>query len=170
MLFTFVLIATIASSLLATTPLCNFTQPDTEDPDTLELAKIDLLKCQMELNAKQHRETLAAIKEIGTKTRTKTSRLSISDVLVTICVTSITLYVLRLLCRTVWYVLIHRFDNLAELMVLGQSCGTTIGLNGPSYANIQEYRTRLKTPWIVTCYKCCRCRGRTQGDEVIELP
>jgi hypothetical protein len=141
---------------------CNVTTVDEDDPITLELAKLDAIRCQIEASRQQHLETLAAITGIKNMIPRPTN---MYDVLL-YCFSSIfivTLFSQALRC--VYYYTLIRSDRIASVLWLVKQCPTT-DIRSPSPAELAEFRIHLSKPVLAYCM-CCL--GRTVGrmDEMI---
>lgn len=161
---TFTILLTIYACCTALSLLrCNMTTVDEDDPTTIQLAQLDAIKCQMELTAANHRETLQAISDVSKKIPRSTNGY---DVLLYCFSSFFGLISIHQILKCVWYFTLMRVDFPAVVCWSIQRCPTN-DFRYPNPQELEEYRNRLSTPW--SAYLCNCCFRKRRADERIEM-
>lgn len=158
----FTILYVFAFALISSAFVCNYTNVDENDPETVQLAQLDAIKCLIVAAKQQHAETLSAISSIAQRIPRPTN---FNDVIITIFSSFLGLFIISQVVRSAWYYALVNFDALVELNVSGRRC-MRFDIRPTTPEDIMEFRNNLKPPLLsYVCWCCCR---RPRND-VVEM-
>lgn len=142
-------------ALAVCTSPCNETAVDESEPHTIELAKLQIIRCQLETMQAQ----LSVLEAIRSDTVNIERPTNIYDVLNSYFLSFISLMVLGLLTKLIRYYLIQKSDTYAMLSVMCRRC-LELNFRSITTSDLEEYRQNTSPPIILyACTICCRKRS-----------
>lgn len=163
---------------------CNITPIDIGDPNSVAIAQLDTIKCQILTSQIQHADTLEAIKHVSNLTSKNqqlivdaiariapASSLSVTGAVIYTLVTALIILFLKLLCSVVWYVIIQRFDSVAECVLYSEYLWARWRdpHNPVNMRTLEEFRTSRPVPILLVFIKCCACKQLPDRRDVYEM-
>lgn len=169
---------TVIVAVVYASKVCNIPRSDPDDPVSIQVAQLELIKCQIAAskdqalvaleNAKlQHSETLAAIKDVSKKIPRATN---IYDLLIYIFSSLLVSFIMFQALKCAWYYAKIKSDGIAIWCILVSRCVVRGPLNIgnlPDPSELEAYRDNLSPP--LSAYLCLCCCKRKPRAEVIEI-
>lgn len=174
----FFLYITVAVAVIYASKVCDIPRSSPDDPISIQLAQLELIKCQIDAsrdqaiialeNAKlQHSETLSAINDVSKKIPRATN---IYDLIIYIFSSLFGSFVMFHALKCAWYFTKLKSDGIAVWCILVNRCVDGGPLNMgtfPEPSELEAYRENLSPPLCAKLCLCC-CKRRRSAD-VIEI-
>lgn len=175
----FVLLTIVISSY-AHDPVCNQTPFDQGDPESIQVAQLNAIRCQITVLERNHAASINAIQNVHNETQRSFSKIldtilklkprtSILSIIGYCVISIVSMYLLKSLSAVLWYSLVQRSDRLAEyLMLLSNLRARWWNSASPVYSTVDHYRDSFPVPILLVIIRCCRCSKQPDTDCELE--
>lgn len=175
-----IMLAFIAYAFCTLDPVCNQTPIDQGDPETIQIAQLNAIRCQITVLERNHAAAMEAIVSVHNNTMSMQQR--ILDTIKTIhsdysiihviewCLFSIVFaWFSKLICVCVWYYIVQKSDRVAEfLMLLSNLKARWWNSALPTYDTVDQYRDSRPVPTLLVIVRCCDCKSvRTESIRMV---
>lgn len=173
MMLEVVLVSTFAFIAMTSCTLdsvCNHTPVDQGDHQSIQIAQLEAIRCQIIVLKTNHADSMAAIVKVHNDTMNMQDKIlnaikSISQnynfiSIVGFCVSSIIFaLIFKSIVASVWFYTVQKSDRLAEfLMFLSNLKARWWNSALPTYHTVDQYRDSRPVPTLLVIIRCCSCK------------
>lgn len=155
----------------AQAPVCQYTPVDGGDPESVQKAQLDAIKCLIETNRMLSKDSVDAIKTMhndsvnlqqmilkAIKSGPSTSY-SVGNIIGYTLTSILITFIFYQFCKISWYLLVQRFDNIANLLLGFHNLRARWWNSAiPSLNTLEELRQSQPVPPLLVVIYCCRCK------------
>lgn len=149
--------------------VCKYTPVDGGDPESVQLAQLDAIKCLIETNQMQFKDGTDAIRsmhndsvKIQTMILNALQKQQASNTFGTIIgyfILSILISIsFHQLCKIIWYYMVQKLDRIANLVLAYYHLKALVNSASPSFNTLEELRQAQPVPILLVIIYCCRCK------------
>lgn len=151
-------------------PVCNQTPIDQGDSDSIQIAQLNAIKCQIVVLERNHAAAMEAITSVHNNSmymqrnildaiKTITSNYSILNVIQWCLFSLVFAWLSKLLFSCVWFYVVQKSDRVAEfLMLLSNLKARWWNSALPTYDTVDQYRDTRPVPTLLVIIRCCGCK------------
>lgn len=162
-------------------PVCNQTPIDQGDSESIQIAQLNAIRCQILVLERNHAAAMEAITSVHNKTmfmqqnildtiKTITSNYSIIQVIQWCLFSLVFAWLSKLLFSCVWFYVVQKSDRIAEfLMLLSNLKARWWNSALPTYDTVDQYRDSRPVPTLLVIIRCCGCKKLTVRTESLEM-
>lgn len=167
---TLLVITIIVITVIAQVPMCNNITYDVGDPESIQLAQLEALRCLSTANTEQFKNLLASIERMHADTISvqnntidaiKQARkpTSLGSILGYIILSLIFSYLFCSIMKLIWFLIVQKVDCIAEILWACQNARHQWWNSAtPSFDTLDAYRRSRPIPLLLVVICCCRCK------------
>lgn len=150
---------------------CNLTPIDQGDPNSIQLAQLDMIRCQTMILEQNHRTSMNTVRQVHNDSlfvqnkilETLTSivnnkKFNFVEMIGWIICSLLFVTFVKMIGAVAWYITVQKSDRIAELLILLSNLKARWWNSAlPVYESIEHYRSLQPIPTLLVVVYCCRC-------------
>lgn len=150
--------------------VCKYTPINGGDPESVQEAQLDAIKCLIETNRLNFKDGIDAIRSMHNDSlliqnlilksinKTNTQSTSIGTMISYFILSILISIICHQVCKILWYFVIQKIDRIANFLMVYYHCRALINSASPSYNTLEDMRRAQPMPTLLVAIYCCRCK------------
>lgn len=156
------------SFALAEVPKCPLTRIDTGDPESVQRAQLDMIKCLIEMNGNNFEKAIATLndmhndsilfnKQLLDALTSQNRGLNISEIIGFTLISLLITFIIFQIFKITWYFLVQHIDCIAEtLMIVSYLRRKWLSPANSTSDTLEDFRRSQSVPLLLICFYICR--------------